>query len=201
MQQQARDRSAALMQQIEEDAPDGELGAAFGEFAMIALAVEPSTASVHSPLAMAYRGRGETAQAEAHLNLWRNTEILVPDPLRMELDLVLNSGLSYELRGVRALDSRDFATALEMLRKGLEPATPGKRADIVMIATDALNVGVFTDAARIVVEAVQPANVDTVIIDGRVLKRGGKLTALPVTEVVHDAATSFDAIRKRANWQ
>ena len=70
-----------------------------------------------------------------------------------------------------------------------------------MIATDALNVGVFTDAARIVVEAVQPANVDTVIIDGRVLKRGGKLTALPVTEVVHDAATSFDAIRKRANWQ
>jgi len=78
---------------------------------------------------------------------------------------------------------------------------PGKRADIVMIAIDQINIGVFTDPAHLVVEAAQPANVDTVIVDGRILKRGGKLTAAPVDQVVHDAAASFEAMRKRANWR
>jgi cytosine/adenosine deaminase-related metal-dependent hydrolase len=78
---------------------------------------------------------------------------------------------------------------------------PGKRADIVMIATDSINLGVFTDPAHLVVEAVQPSNVDTVIVDGRVLKRGGKLTSLPTDLVLHDAAASLEGMRKRANWR
>jgi tetratricopeptide (TPR) repeat protein len=75
-------------------------------------------ASVHSPLAMAYRGLGDTARAEAHLKQWRNTEVLVPDPVRQELDLSLQSGLSFELRGVRALEARDFKAAGEFFRQG-----------------------------------------------------------------------------------
>jgi Tetratricopeptide repeat len=64
-----------------------------------ALTIDPDLQSVHSPLAMAYRGLGDTAKAEAHLKLWKNTDVLVPDPFRRELDLMLDSGLSYELRG------------------------------------------------------------------------------------------------------
>jgi tetratricopeptide (TPR) repeat protein len=85
-----------------------------------ALALDPSAASIHSPLANAYRGLGDTARAEAHLKSWKNTDILVPDRLRLELDLSLESGLSYELRGVRALESRDFKAAEEFFRKGVE---------------------------------------------------------------------------------
>ena len=85
-----------------------------------ALTLDPSAASIHSPLANAYRGLGDTAKAEAHLKQWRNTDILVPDRLRMDLDLALESGLSYELRGVRALESRDFKAAAEFFRKGVE---------------------------------------------------------------------------------
>ena len=86
-----------------------------------ALAVDPNAASIHSPLAMAYRGLGDKAKAEAHLKQWRNTEVLVPDPLRQELDLSLESGLSYELRGVRALEARDFSRRAEgFFRKGIE---------------------------------------------------------------------------------
>jgi tetratricopeptide (TPR) repeat protein len=85
-----------------------------------ALVLDPSAASIHSPLANAYRGLGDTAQAEAHLKLWKNTDILVPDRLRLELDLSLESGLSYELRGVRALESQDFKAAEEFFRKGVE---------------------------------------------------------------------------------
>jgi 5-methylthioadenosine/S-adenosylhomocysteine deaminase len=78
---------------------------------------------------------------------------------------------------------------------------PGKRADLIMIATNQLNMGVFTDPAHMVVESTQPENVDTVIVDGRILKRGGKLTSLSVDQVVADSAASFEAIRKRANWR
>jgi tetratricopeptide (TPR) repeat protein len=90
-----------------------------------ALRIDPMAQSVHSPLAMAYRALGEAAKADAHLALWRNTDILVPDPWRLELDLALESALSYELRGVRAMDQKDFATALEMFRKGM--ALTGER--------------------------------------------------------------------------
>ena len=92
-----------------------------------ALALDPSAASVHSPLALAYRGLGDTARAEGHLKQWRNTEILVPDPMRQELDLALESGLSYELRGVRALEARDFKTAAGLFAQGVE-RTPGTTA-------------------------------------------------------------------------
>lgn len=89
-----------------------------------ALAIDPGAASVHSPLALAYRALGDAARAEDHLQRWRNTEILVPDPLRLELDLALQSGLSYELRGVRAMEARDFARAAGFFRQGLELTAP-----------------------------------------------------------------------------
>ena len=90
-----------------------------------ALAFDPSAASIHSPLANAYRGLGDTAKAEEHLKLWRNTDLVVPDRLRADLDMSIESGLSYELRGVRALEGRDFKAAEEYFRKGVQlaPAT------------------------------------------------------------------------------
>jgi tetratricopeptide (TPR) repeat protein len=84
-----------------------------------ALTIDPRAASIHSTLATAYRGLGNTQQAETHVRQWRNTQILVPDPLRQELDLALQSGLSFELRGVRALDNRDFGAAADFFRQGV----------------------------------------------------------------------------------
>src|SRR5262249_43811159 len=78
---------------------------------------------------------------------------------------------------------------------------PGKRADLIMISTDHINLGVLTDPSHLVVEAAQPANVDTVIVDGRVLKRGGKMTSLSIDQVLQDAAASFNTMRKKANWR
>jgi hypothetical protein len=43
--------------------------------------------------------------------------------------------------------------------------------------------------------------VDTVLVDGRVLKRGGKLTSVPMDHILEAAAASLDAMRKRANWR
>jgi tetratricopeptide (TPR) repeat protein len=85
-----------------------------------ALRVNPAATSLHSPLAMAYRGLGDTARASSHLRQWRNTEVLVADPVRLELDLSLQSGLSFELRGVRALEARDFKAAEGFFREGVK---------------------------------------------------------------------------------
>ena len=89
-----------------------------------ALAFDPSAASIHSPLANAYRGLGDTVKAEEHLKLWRNTDLVVPDRLRADLDMSIESGLSYELRGVRALEARDFKAAEDYFRKGVELTPP-----------------------------------------------------------------------------
>jgi cytosine/adenosine deaminase-related metal-dependent hydrolase len=74
---------------------------------------------------------------------------------------------------------------------------PGKRADIITVRTDVVTMGVFTDPARMIVEAAEPANVDTVMIDGRILKRGGKLTALSATRVIDDARASLEEVTQR----
>jgi 5-methylthioadenosine/S-adenosylhomocysteine deaminase len=75
--------------------------------------------------------------------------------------------------------------------------TPGKRADLIMIRTNVITMGVFTDPTRMVVEAAEPSNVDTVIVDGRILKRGGTLTALDPEDIVADAVRTRDAVRRR----
>jgi hypothetical protein len=51
-----------------------------------------------------------------------------------------------------------------------------------------------------IVTAAQPGNVDTVVIDGRILKRAGKLTALNVSQIVSEANAANAALRKRAEW-
>jgi tetratricopeptide (TPR) repeat protein len=89
------------------------------------LSVDPSAASIYSPLAQAYRGLGQTEKAESLASRWKNTELAVPDPLRQELDVVLQSGLSYELRGVRLLDAGDYTGAAGLFRQGLVLTKPG----------------------------------------------------------------------------
>jgi cytosine/adenosine deaminase-related metal-dependent hydrolase len=76
----------------------------------------------------------------------------------------------------------------------------GKRADLIMVSTRDVNLGIFTDPAHMLVTAAQPGNVDTVVIDGRILKRGGKLTALNVAQIVGEATAANAALRKRADW-
>ncbi|MCT9078333.1 amidohydrolase family protein [Streptomyces fulvoviolaceus] len=55
--------------------------------------------------------------------------------------------------------------------------TPGKRADVVAIDATALNVAPVHDAAAAVTLSADVSNVETVIVDGVVRKRDGRLTA------------------------
>ncbi|KUO06279.1 amidohydrolase family protein [Streptomyces caeruleatus] len=55
--------------------------------------------------------------------------------------------------------------------------TPGKRADVVAIDATALNVAPVHDAAAAVTLSADVSNVDTVIVDGVIRKRDGRLLA------------------------
>ena len=78
---------------------------------------------------------------------------------------------------------------------------PGKRADLIAISPNALNMAVVTDPAHLVLEATGPENVDTVVVDGRILKRGGKLAALDTAKVVAGARAALAGVRERTKWR
>jgi 5-methylthioadenosine/S-adenosylhomocysteine deaminase len=143
-------------------------------------------------------------------------------PLGISLDTSALTGSS-NLFGVLKLtrDSENARTENEFkmtARKALELGTiegarsmgiddkvgslkPGKRADLIAISPNALNMAVVTDPAHLVLEATSPENVDTVVVDGRILKRGGKLAALDPPEVIAGARAALAGVRERTKWR
>jgi 5-methylthioadenosine/S-adenosylhomocysteine deaminase len=78
--------------------------------------------------------------------------------------------------------------------------TPGKRADIILVRTTDVNMTPVGDPYEALVSLAQPTNVDTVIVDGRILRQSGKFTALDHTKVVREAQEAATALRTRAKW-
>ena len=76
--------------------------------------------------------------------------------------------------------------------------TPGKRADLIMVRTSDVNIAPFTDAPNMIATAAYPSNVDTVVVDGRILKRGGQLTAIDTGRLVREASSALAAVLERA---
>jgi cytosine/adenosine deaminase-related metal-dependent hydrolase len=75
---------------------------------------------------------------------------------------------------------------------------PGKRADLIVLRSDDVNIAPFIDAPNAVALAAGPQNVDTVVVDGRILKRRGVLTAMDPREVVDGAQGALRRVRARA---
>ncbi len=78
--------------------------------------------------------------------------------------------------------------------------TPGKRADLITVRTTNINMRQMGDPYEALVAMGQPADVDVVMVDGRILRRGGKFAALDYPKVLQEADESVAAIRQRAGW-
>jgi 5-methylthioadenosine/S-adenosylhomocysteine deaminase len=74
----------------------------------------------------------------------------------------------------------------------------GKRADVIVVSVDAPNLGVLTDPARLLVTAASPRDVELVVVDGRILKRDGVVTAVDIGEVTSGARESLAGVLSRA---
>jgi 5-methylthioadenosine/S-adenosylhomocysteine deaminase len=78
--------------------------------------------------------------------------------------------------------------------------TPGKRADVIVVRKDDINMlpAAGSDVTMQLVQHGQPANVDTVFIDGQLRKQAGKLVGVDVRKVVAEAAAAQASLRERA---
>ena len=92
------------------------------------------------------------------------------------------------INGAKALGLGEVAGSL----------TPGKRADVILVRTDELNIGPLANIETTIVQGGSPANVDTVFVDGRILKRHGKLLRLDVPTIIERAERSALRIREAA---
>jgi cytosine/adenosine deaminase-related metal-dependent hydrolase len=112
------------------------------------------------------------------------------------------AGSEFKMSAKRALEFGTIESARSMgLGDRIGSLKAGKRADLIMINTKALNMAVVTDPAHLVLESTQPENVDTVLVDGRVLKRAGKLVALDTTKVIAEARVALAGVRERTKWR
>jgi 5-methylthioadenosine/S-adenosylhomocysteine deaminase len=103
-----------------------------------------------------------------------------------------------------ARDVIELATVQGARADGLEgkvgTLAPGKDADIVMLRTDLPNTLPFNNAYGAIVTAMDTSNVDTVLIAGKVMKRGGKLTGVDLAGVSRQAAASRDYLVGKLGW-
>jgi 5-methylthioadenosine/S-adenosylhomocysteine deaminase len=100
------------------------------------------------------------------------------DPTALPARLALAMGT---LEGARALDMQDEIGSLE----------PGKRADLIVVATDGLHQWPHPPAQNpysLAVYATKAADVRTVLVDGRVVVEGGEVLTLNVAEVLRETA-------------
>ncbi len=111
--------------------------------------------------------------------------VIYKDPMSISARQVLELAT---INGARDLDIADRVGSL----------TPGKRADLILVRTTDLNMAPLGDPVQAIVRSAQPHNVDTVVVDGRILKRGGQLTALEVEKIVREASESMATLRARA---
>ncbi len=79
--------------------------------------------------------------------------------------------------------------------------TPGKRADLIMLRTDRINVTPLNHPATAVVAGMDTGNVDTVLIDGRVMKRHGELLHVDWPAVKRMAAESRDYVIAKSGFK
>ena len=79
--------------------------------------------------------------------------------------------------------------------------TPGKRADLILVRMNALNMLPCCDPIDVLVLAGLPENVDTVLVDGRILKRNGALLVTDVNDIATQTRASVIDILSRAGWE
>jgi 5-methylthioadenosine/S-adenosylhomocysteine deaminase len=119
----------------------------------------------------------------------------------MKVTQACANALAYDEFALGARDVLRLATIEGARTLGLGSVTgsltAGKRADVIIVSVDAPNIGVLTDPARLLVTAAHPGNVDTVIADGRPLKRDGVLTGYDIAEVTRSARDALSGVLAR----
>jgi 5-methylthioadenosine/S-adenosylhomocysteine deaminase len=173
----------------------------------------PLSFAVHSELRLGEAGDPRAALlrmvgAGVCITLSIDAASLAPVNLFEAMHVAWNMGIPWQGTDTKDLEPLSFRRCIEMATingaraLGLEAVTgsltPGKRADLIMLDTRDLNIAPVVDLESTIVRSATPANIDTVMVDGRILKRHRELVAFDVARVVQEAEQSSREVRARA---
>jgi 5-methylthioadenosine/S-adenosylhomocysteine deaminase len=161
-----------------------------------------------SPVGEARRA-GVTQLAEM-LSAGVNMSLSIDHSTTFDADMFKNMGILFSLNMHRLGDKSQLTTrrlvqlatidgALDLgLGNQTGSLTPGKRADLILIRTNAPNMAPIGDPYDALVQLAQPSNIDLVVVDGRILRRGGQYTGLDYDAVLRDASDAVATLKARA---
>jgi 5-methylthioadenosine/S-adenosylhomocysteine deaminase len=139
-----------------------------------------------------------------------NMSLSIDHTTTFDADMFKNMGILFSLNMHRLGDKSELTTrrlvqlatidgALDLgLGNQTGSLTPGKRADLILIRTTAPNMAPIGDPYDALVQLAQPSNIDLVVVDGRILRRGGQYTELDYDAVLRDASDAVAALKARA---
>jgi cytosine/adenosine deaminase-related metal-dependent hydrolase len=107
-------------------------------------------------------------------------------------------------RLLTARDTIELATMagarVAHLESKIGSLTPGKEADIIMLATDRINVFPMNNVPGTVVTMMDTSNVENVFIAGKVMKWQGKLVGADLNRIRRTIDSARDALLARAKY-
>lgn len=87
------------------------------------------------------------------------------------------------------------------LENSIGTLTPGKQADLIMVRTNGIGVFPPTSAIGTIVQAVERADVDTVMVGGQVRKRAGRLLNVDLAKLNRDITASRDHLFEASGYR
>lgn len=129
------------------------------------------------------------------LDMWRE----------MRMAALIHKAVTGDPTAVPARNALEMATIDSARTLGLEDEVgsleAGKKADVVLMDFDKPHLYPRHDVVSHLVYAVGAADVDTVLVDGRVLLRGGAFTELDASRIQADAQSAAERLTREAESQ
>lgn len=170
----------------------------------------PLSFATHSEMRLGFTGDPRAALMKARaagivISLSSDASSIAPPNMFENMRVTWNMCIPWDGSDTAGLPGLDFCEAIEMatingaVALGLGDVTgsltPGKRADVILIRTNDLNIAPLANIETTIVQSATPANVDTVMVDGELIKRNGRLVDLDVAEIVARAKESALRVR------
>jgi cytosine/adenosine deaminase-related metal-dependent hydrolase len=93
-------------------------------------------------------------------------------------------------------DAATLAGAHALGRTDIGRLAPGAKADLVVVGLERLSMGPVLDPIEALVYHASAADIETVIVDGRILIRDGRAVEVDEDALLHAAAEPFDEYRR-----
>ncbi|MFE4758182.1 amidohydrolase family protein [Streptomyces mirabilis] len=148
-------------------------------------------------------GRGGAAALGVDTTCYAQADILGEARALLDAErrdaAVAGGGIPQEVLPARTVLELATATGARAVGLGDEVGslTPGKRANITVVLPDPVRARPFRDPVATLLHYAGATDVETVLVDGEIRKRAGRLVGIDTTDLARRSEESLDVIRRR----